>query len=70
MSLYYFKIFNCINENNLIEVCTEFDHARLQKSIKSRSEGGLAIYIYIYIYIYVYYVVVCGKSCIQIRRAS
>ena len=32
------------------EVCTEFDHVRLQKSIKSRS-GGASMYIDNYIYI-------------------
>ena len=32
------------------EVCSEFDHVRLQKSIKSGSQGGASIYIYIYTY--------------------
>ena len=32
---------------HLTEVCSEFDHVCLQKSIKSGSRGGGSIYIYI-----------------------
>ena len=39
---------------NLIEVCSQFDHACLWKRMKSRfSGGGLHIYIY-YIHIYIH----------------